>query len=127
MAYYDGANIFGVAVVATPVRNADASQVNAFFGASGTQTLFGGSRGWTIMVTGSFVGSSWEDVIAVEGIFLSYADGIARTFVDNMGRTFPQVVFNGDYQPAPEGVRPATVGGVPGYALRYRAVFRSLS
>ena len=62
-------------------------------------------------------------MIAAEGVLLAYADGIARTFVDTQGRAWPNVIFEGEYQPSPEGPKPTDFG----WCLPYRCVLHGLT
>jgi hypothetical protein len=119
----DGADVFGTAchVIHSPVPVA--TQMDAFFGISGVVSLWGGSRGRTFQVDGVLVGEDLFTVIAAEGVLLSYADGIARTFTDTQGRSWPNVIFEGEYQPSPEGPRPTDFG----WCLPYRCTLRGLS
>jgi hypothetical protein len=99
-ATYDGNSIFGRSVTVRHVLNPPAEQVNAFFGVGGLQSLFGGSRGRLIVVTGVLYGTDISDLNAAEATLASYCDGIARTLVDGRGRPFPSVLL-----------RPAEVSG----------------
>jgi hypothetical protein len=119
----DGANIFGAAVQFQQVANPTAQQNNSFFGVSGTQSLFGGSRGRTFLIRGLLLGSTIEDLNAAEATILTYADGIARTLVDPRGRTWPNVIFRGEFTPESRGPYPTASG----WALPYRAVFHGLT
>lgn len=121
-ATYDGNSIFGLAVRCQMIPKASASQVNAFFGVSGVQSVYGGGRGRMFMISGLLVGEDHPAVDAAEATLLSYDDGIARVLVDTCGRTWSNVVFTGDYQPDPMGRRPLVDGS--GWGLPYRATFR---
>jgi hypothetical protein len=119
----DGSQVFGTAchVVHSPVPVA--MQKDAFFGISGVVALYGGSRGRTFQVDGVLVGDDLPSVIAAEGVLLSYADGIARTFTDTQGRSWPNVIFEGEYQPLPEGPKATDFG----WCLPYRCMLHGLS
>ena len=110
MMTYDGANIFGAAVQFQQVANPNAQQNNAFFGVSGTQTLFGGSRGRMFLIRGLLLGASIDDLNSAEAVFQSYADGIARTLVDPRGRTWSNVIFRGEFTPDSRGPYPTSSG-----------------
>lgn len=120
---YGGSNIFGAAVRLQHVVNANAQQENTYFGVSGTQTLYGGGRGRTFLVTGVLVGGSLSELNASESLFESFADGIARTLTDARGRVWPNVIFKGEFLPDPKGPYPT----INGWALPYRAVFHGLT
>ncbi len=122
MASFGGADIFGVAVTCQHIPSANEEQTNAFFGVTGTQALYGGGRGRVFEITGLLVGASQADVIAAENTLLSYADGIARDFVDTKGRTWPQVIFKGEFKPDAR-IDPCLPYG---YAMRYSMVLRGL-
>lgn len=123
MMTYDGANIFGTAVQFQQMPHPNAQQTNSFFGVSGTQSLYGGGRGRVFLIRGLLVGPTVQAVNDAEAAFLNYADGIARTLVDPRGRTWPNVVFRGEFRPDPNGPYPA----VNGWALPYKAVFHGLT
>ena len=99
MATYDGVDIFGYAVQMAHVLNATAEQLNAFFGLSGTQSLYGGQRGRAFTVQGVLYGQSIADLNAAEALYHSYLDGLARVLVDTRGRTWPQVLVKAPFQP----------------------------
>ncbi len=120
---YDGAQIFGAAVRIVHLPQANAQQIDSFMGVNGSVALFGGSRGRTFEITGVFVASDLSGVLAAEALLLSYADGIARTLIDPIGRSFPNVIFEGQYSPNPEGTKPTDFG----YCLPFRCVFRGLT
>jgi hypothetical protein len=122
MITYDGANIFGAAVQLQQVVHRSAQQNNAFFGVSGTQSLYGGGRGRMFLVRGLLLGATIEDINSAEAVFQSYADGIARTLVDPRGRTWPNVIFRGEFTPDSRGPYPT----VNGWALPYKAIFHGL-
>lgn len=128
MATLDGNNVFGVATRFRPTFDPTAQQINEFFGVSGLQSLFGGERGFTLMISGVFFDTSPAGVINQEGLLLSYRDGIARTIVDNYGRTYPDCVFTSQYQQHEIGLRPAVF--LPsltyGWCLPYQCVFKGL-
>jgi hypothetical protein len=121
-AYYDGNAIFGLAVKVQHVPKASAAQVNAFFGVTGTQSVYGGGRGRTFMVSGVLVAADLSALDAAESTLLSYDDGLARVLTDTWGRNWPDVVFTGEYQPDPMGPRPLADGS--GVGLPYRCTFR---
>jgi len=124
MATYNGSSIFGSAVRIVHTPRPSAAQVNSFFGISGTQLVWGGGRGRAFFVTGVLVGSDLSDLATAEALLLSFDDGIGRVLVDNWGRSWPSVVFTGQYQPDPQGPKPLCDGS-GGYGLPYRAVFQS--
>jgi hypothetical protein len=120
---FGGLNIFGTACHSIHIPRANAQQVDAFFGVNGKLTLYGGSRGRIHEITGVLIGGTLGEVIAAEGSMLSYADGIARDYTDTQGRTWPNTIFNGEYQPSPEGPKITDFG----WCLPYRAVLHGLT
>jgi len=120
----DGEPVFGVAnhVVHNPHPNAQ--QINAFFGMSGMQTLFGGTRGRTFMISGVFLESSLEGIVADEANLLNFADGQTHTLVDTLGRSWSNVIFRGEYQASPDGPRPAADQG---WLLPFKCVLEALT
>lgn len=122
MMTYNGENIFGLAARCRHVANPRAQQVDAYFGVNGARVLDGGGRGRTFQVRGLLVAASMEELADAESRFADYADGVARVFVDSRGRSWPNVVFKGEFVPDPFG--PFPMDG--GWALPYRAVFHGL-
>jgi hypothetical protein len=120
---FGGVDIFGAAVHIQHIPRANAHQVDSFFGVDGNVTLFGGTRGRIFEVTGVLVGADIPGLLAAEALLLSYADGIARTLVDPIGRTFPNVYFQGEYVPSSEG----PMWTDRGVCIPYRAVFYGLT
>ncbi|MDE2101006.1 MAG: hypothetical protein KGL39_27415 [Patescibacteria group bacterium] len=123
MATFGGDSIFGASVTITQSQNPNAQQTNEFFGNTGVQTLFGGGRGRTWEVTGVLVGASQADVVTAEANLLSYADGIARTLVDNFGRTWDNVIFKGQYKADQNSIKPCFPYG---YCMAYSLVLEGL-
>ncbi|WP_165068389.1 hypothetical protein [Paludisphaera rhizosphaerae] len=123
MVTYGGVNIFGSAVQVQHVPRPRAAQTASYFGVSGTQFLDGGSRGRVFSIRGVLTAASLAELDAAENTFLACADGVARTLVDNRGRTWSNVVFKGEFVADARGV---TAGG-SGWALPYRAVFYGLT
>jgi hypothetical protein len=123
MITYGGSNIFGAAVRLQHVARANAQQENTFFGVTGTQTLYGGGRGRTFLITGVLVGGTLATLNAAESMFEDFADGIARPLTDPRGRTWPNVIYKGEFVPDPKGPYPT----LDGWALPYRAVFHGLT
>lgn len=118
-----GALIFGTACHVVHLPHPVAQQKNGFFGVTGMTSLFGGGRGRVFEVTGVFVGPDLPTVIAAEAALLTYADGVARTFVDTQGRTWPNVIFEGEYQPDSDGPKNTDFG----WCLPYRCVLHGLT
>ena len=81
------------------------------------------TRGRIFEVTGVLIGVDMPGLLASEALLLSYADGIARTLVDPIGRMFLNVYFQGEYLPSPEGPKWTDQG----VCLPYRAVFYGLT
>ena len=120
---YGGVAIFGAAVHIEHIPAANAVQQDTFFGANGKVQLSGGTRGRHFEITGVLEGTSIEGLLTAEALLLSYADGVGRTLVDPIGREFPNVVFNGEYVPSPQG----NLYTDRGVCLPYRAVFHGLT
>ncbi len=108
----DGDPAFGDAVNVQMIPNANAQQVNEFFGMDGQQTLFGGTRGRTFLVSGVLSGPDVATLNAVEANLLSYADGLPHVLIDNRGRTWQNVIFRGEYQSGPGLMYAGTAVGV---------------
>jgi len=123
MMTYNGENIFGLAARCRHVANPRAQQIDAYFGVNGVRVFDGGGRGRTFQVRGLLVGSSIGELAAAEARFADYADGVARVFVDSRGRSWPNVVFKGEFIPDPLG--PLPISG--GWGLPYRATFHGLT
>lgn len=88
---YDGQAIFGYSISIAHEMNPPVEQVNAFFGITGTQSLYGGLRGRVFLITGVFYGTTMADLNTVEALYQSYCDGVARVLYDTRGRTWPYV------------------------------------
>ncbi len=125
MAFYDGQPIFGISTVVRHQPNLTSSQISAFFGLTGNQSLFGGGRGRGFLISGVFPGFDPAGCVASEAFMLSYADGIARLLVDNVGYPFPNVCFYGDYQRTSTPQFLSTFDGT--WILPYKAVFIGLT
>lgn len=119
-ATYNGEAIFGLAVTMPHVVNPPAEQLNAFFGVSGQQSLFGGMRGRVFEVSGVLFGVTLMELNNAEGLFLSYIDGIARVLVDTRGRAWPSVIVR-TFQPNGRVIRDAR-----GFYQSYRALLTGL-
>jgi hypothetical protein len=124
MATLDGSPIFGIAVNVLHSPHPNVQQMNEFFGVNGVQTLFGGARGRTFMISGVLVGDDISAINSAEAILLSFADGLPHTLVDNRGRVWQNVIFRGEYQPFEQGPRWLAGGG---YCLPYKCVMMGLT
>ncbi len=124
MTTLDGNPIFGEAVNVQHSPNPNAQQFNEFFGVNGRQTLFGGVRGCTFVITGVLTAQDLPTLNAAESLLLSYADGLPHTLVDNRGRSWPNVIFAGQYSPSPRGPYRLAAGG---WCLSYRLVMTGLT
>lgn len=120
MATYDGINIFGLAVKMAHALNPTAEQVNAFFGLSGQQSLWGGQRGRVFEVSGVFYGETLADLNDAEALYLSYIDGIARDLVDTRERNWSSVLVKA-LQPGDRMLRDGR-----GYFLPYKGMLIGL-
>jgi len=118
---YGGVPLFGTAVKIKHTVNPTAQQLNAFFGVSGQQAIFGGSRGRVFMVRGVWTANDPSVLRSThEALLLSYADGVARTLVDTFGVAWSPVIYRGDYS------HDELSFAGNGYALPFRAVFHGL-
>jgi hypothetical protein len=124
---YGGSYIFGLACQVQHTPRPSAQQVNTFFGISGSVLVWGGNRGRAFFVTGVLVGADIPTVMQAEATLCSYDDGIARVFTDTFGRSWPYVIFSGQYQPDQRGPQfLCTPNNAGGWGLPYRAMFYSL-
>jgi len=129
---YGGVAMFGLAVHIEQVPQPAAQQLDAFFGASGLLSLYGGSRGRTFLIAGVLYAVDVPTLNADENLFTpgvsgSMADGIARLLFDTRGRTWSNVIYLGQFRPDPKGPRPGVWNGDSGWVLPYQAVFHGLS
>jgi hypothetical protein len=120
----DGNAIFGTAVNVIHDPHPNAQQMNQYFGIDGQQTLFGGTRGRTFVISGVLSAPNLASLNTVESTLLSYADGSTHTLVDNRGRVWPNVIFRGEYRPSSVGPRPLAGGG---WCLAYQLVMQALT
>jgi hypothetical protein len=121
MATYDGFDLGTGHVVHDPEPNA--VMKSAYFGVTGLTSLDGGGRGRTFLVQAVWTAPDLASLVEYERVLLSYADGVGRVLVDNQGRVWPWVLFEGHYTPNPEG--PYARDG--GWCLSYRCVFTGLA
>jgi hypothetical protein len=122
MVTIDGQAAFGYPVNLQMIPNANAQQVNEFFGVNGRQTLFGGSRGRVFLLMGVISAIDVPTLNAVEANLLSFADGQPHVLIDNRGREWDNVIFKGVYQPSAL----FQVAGV-GWGLSYKAELDGLT
>jgi len=119
----DGDPVFGQANQVRMNPHPNAQQINAFFGVTGLQTLYGGGRGRTFMVSGVLVGEARSDIVNARADLLSYADGQTHTLVDTDGTSWDNVIFRGEFQPESDP-RPLAGGG---WCLPFKCVMESLT
>ena len=117
-ATYGGVPIFGLVTRFVATLNPNARQVTAFPGVNGVLSKFLGTRGGTFEIGGVLYNTDMASVNIAEQILLSYADGAARTLTDVRGRSFANVVFDGEYTPAPDGPHPYANGWILAYSMR---------
>lgn len=98
MASFGGLNLFGTAVSMVTSDNPRETQLNAYFGLSGLESLDGGLRGRFTHVTGLLYGSSSFALAAAESLFRSYNDGVTRPLIDTLGVTWQSVRLD-SFQP----------------------------
>lgn len=116
-AYYADFSL-GLAPRVTMTTNPSEKQLNTFFGYSGVQSLWGGTRGRVFEVQAVFGGANIAAVVALRDALLAYDDGIARTLTDTAGTIWSNVVFSGAFQPTGPYLARGTLIYLP-----YRAVF----
>jgi hypothetical protein len=119
----NGVAVFGTACHVVHDPAPAASQKDGYFGVTGITALWGGGRGRSFQINGVLHGPDLPTVIALEAVLLSYADGIARVFTDTQGRTWANVIFDGEYKPNPEGPKITDFG----WCLPYSCVLHGLS
>lgn len=127
MATLGGINVFGKCLSCVHTPNATAAQNNEFFGVDGTHVLYGGTRGRVFAIKGAFIGVSALTCIAAESALLSLMDGTARTLVDNFGRTYRNVLFEGRYQADPRGPLPSILNGSPCWSYQYELELKGVT
>ncbi len=123
MPSYDSSfTLFGAATQVVFNPQPAVVQGNEFFGLNGTQQLHGGTRETMIQVRGVLSGPTIDDVVGAEMLLNSYVDGIGRTFIDNFGRGYDNVVVAGYLTPDPIGIRPSSAG----YSMPYTVLLKWL-
>ena len=120
----DGNAIFGSAVRIRVMPAPVSYQYDAFCGVDGLLALYLGSRGRTFEISGVFVDTDPLALCADISNLATYADGAARTLVDTMGGTWPNVIFDGAIREDPQGPHPTTGGN---WCISYSTTFRGLS
>ncbi len=94
-----------------------ARQISAFFGIDGVLAQYGGTRGWTFQIAGVF---EEFDIAALNvdiSNLMSFIGPFTHTFIDTSANTWPNVVFDGEFQSDPMGPRPTDVGWCRAYSL----------
>jgi hypothetical protein len=116
---YGGVTLFGEGV-SIVIQDTDPDvQENSYPGVSGVETTHLGNRGRFAIATGTHRASDPQYLVALQTIFRSYKDGIARPLVDTAGATwFPVLLRTFD----PQGKRLLLPNGQS--VQQYRAVFR---
>ncbi len=120
---FGGAFLFGTACHVVHSPHTVAQQKGSFFGVTGMTALYGGGRGRLFEIRGVLIGASLTAVIEAESSLLSYADGIARIFVDTQGRSWLNVIFEGEYTPSSDGPKSTDFG----WCLPYRCILHGLT
>lgn len=127
----DGNPIFGAAVSMQVAQRPSVHHLAEFFGVDGLYSTFGGKRGRLIMVQGSLSAPDLPTLNLYEGTFETYDDGLGHNLIDTRGRTWNNVIYQGDFQSDPVGPRPLcgyyNVDGSNYLTLRYRAAFLALT
>jgi hypothetical protein len=122
MATYGGVNLFGTGVSFATTDRARESQLNAYFGIGGIESLDGGSRGRITNVSGVLFAPSAAALASTEAAFRGYVDGIDRDLVDDLGSRWSNVLLE-SFQP--QGRIRRTPDGL--YFHPYRARFLHLT
>lgn len=104
-----------VSIVVNP--NPSDAQYDTFFGQGGVFSLYGGSRGRVFLVSGFLFGADLGSLDAARDNLWSFDDGVGRELVDNLGHSWPLVVYKQFSQQ--DIIRP----GPGGYYLKYSLVF----
>lgn len=120
---FGGVFLFGTACHVVHSPQTIAQQKGSFFGVTGMTSLYGGGRGRLFEITGVLVGKDLTAVMGAESALLSFADGIARTFIDTQGRAWPNVIFEGEYTPSADGPKSTDFG----WCLPYRCILHGLT
>ena len=98
-----GDSPFGLVLECRHAPRATAQQVNAFFGVTGQQAVFGGGRGRSFAVKGLLIAGDIAGIRAMEDAIETYADGVPRTLdvghADGSATSYENVIFMGEYQP----------------------------
>ncbi len=123
-AYLDGSNVFGVCVHVQHEPHPNVQQINEFFGVNGTQTVYGGTRGRTFLITGLLPSFGYYGIAFAENALLSFADGLPHQFTDTLGRVWSNVIYRGEYQPSPGG--PKLGAGGDEWFLPYKTVLSAM-
>lgn len=118
-AFFDGENIFGVAVQMVTVINPVARQQNTYPGLSGVEELIQGRRGAVTQVSGRIYGDSVGALNGVKQLWYSYYDGRGYTLFDTGGQLWTNVKLE-RFQPIP----PVQFDqGIGSWSQRYEATF----
>ncbi len=125
----DGESIFGFPLECRMLLNPSARQTSAFFGISGVQSVFGGSRGRVFQVRGLFYGPTPFDCDLAVNNLETFADGRARvltkTYSDGSSSFWPNVVYMNEYQP--EGAPLLQAGDSGTWVQAYRLQLHGLT
>jgi hypothetical protein len=121
---YGGQAVFGLVISCVAKLNPVRTQKEMFAGVNGMLSKFCGTSGTTVMIHGFLNDVDLFSLNADEQVLLSFADGVARQLVDVRGRSFDNMLFEGDYSPDPEG--PIRIAG-GGWGLSYTMTFVGLT
>jgi hypothetical protein len=97
---FNGQFIFGIDVTMVTVDPPRETQVNAFQGVNGIETIDHGSRQRYTNVTGRFVAPDLATLGALENTFRSYKDPFAYTLVTTEGLAWDEVKLE-SFEPTP--------------------------
>lgn len=119
MASYGGVACLGFAVhVAARKVKVSCDRVS-FFGVDGTYSIYGGSRGFVYEVRGVLWGADLPAMLGVEAMLYGFADAVPRYLIDDVGRTWPNVIFLGEYVPHEGGPKWTDTGVCLPYSARF--------
>ena len=122
MASYGGVNLFGTSVSFSTLDRPRQIQANSYFGVDGVESLDGGSRGRSTVVSGVLFAPSPAGLASTESAFRNYSDGMSRDLIDGFGSLWPNVLLE-SFQP--QGRARRTPDGI--YFRPYRARFFHLT
>jgi hypothetical protein len=123
MPLFNGADLFGIAVVVSPEPTPPAIQLNTYCGVSGSEKLWMGDRGSVHKLTGEFWGATPYDIgqayLTIHYLIIQATAGVF--YDDTMGLTWPNSYITGFRFTGPTAVTPGW-----GYTRSYECNIVSL-